>query len=283
MAKKNAEEFMQEELERDQQALVPAGNVGLATKDDAVDADMLQAFAGQGNENVTAADVQTQYLSPIEGTSKILKPGNGKYNAEAKQGMILNNVTGALYDGEKGIFGVPVHFFKEVVLWNDGKPVGRYPVDSPQHIKDKEANLRDRKSNKLIDADGNLVTETHYHPFLLVDLERQSIDRCVIAMAGGRIKRSKALNPQIDSVKLPSGASAARFTQIWNMSTALDDSNPDGSYSNWAPKFHGLVNNRALLNEVLAYREFIIKNGVKLDTSAGGLDDENDAAEPEKF
>lgn len=226
-----------------------------------------EAEAGKGNEGVGAEDLQIQYLQLVEGMSDVLKPNTGSYDADVKQGDIRNSVTGKFVRGSEGLFGIPVHYSKEIVIWNGKKPMGRMPIGCPEDLAVKAANVRHPKTKKLLNADGHLHTETHSQAFLLVDPKSGITKRAVISMAGTRIKKARLLNTRIDDViEKGSGGkefNPARYMQLYRICT-LGETNDEGNFFNWEFKYNGLVTSRAIFQKAKAYHDELHAKGVPL-------------------
>jgi hypothetical protein len=95
---------------------------------------VLEEFAGEGLEEVTAEDLAIPFLRVLAQLSPQVNKRDGAYVEGAEAGMIYNTVANEAYDGEKGILVVPCHYNRRFVEWqprsSGGGFVGSYPIDS---------------------------------------------------------------------------------------------------------------------------------------------------------
>lgn len=111
--------------------------------------------AGAGMEGRTADELLLPRIALLQSNSKVCKAVKA-----ARPGMLHNNVTGALFDGEDGIEFVPASILHEVVEWvplvKGGGLVDVYPADCAALQQAKETTgKRFGKFFTKYDADGN--------------------------------------------------------------------------------------------------------------------------------
>ena len=79
-----------------------------------VEMSIMEEDAHAGLEGITQEDLATPRLKILMQLSPELEE-----NKEARAGMVMNTVTGDMYDGEKGIIVVPVAYNRQYVEWSD--------------------------------------------------------------------------------------------------------------------------------------------------------------------
>ena len=159
-------------------------------------------FKSMGFESIDAQDYATPRLKVLMALSPEVAD---ETVAGAKPGMIYNNVTEQLYDGEKGILVMPCGFAREYVEWNNigtgsNAPVNVYSATSDILSKTtRDAHNKDRLEN------GNYIETCANHFVYVVNEGGQSSNGmlgspCVITLKSTGYKRSKKFNSLIRSV-----------------------------------------------------------------------------------
>ena len=98
-------------------------------------ANMFEADANQGSQNITQDDLALPFLKVLGQLSPEVNERDGKHVEGAKPGMILNTVTKEIYDGTEGINVLPAHYERKLVEWQDrgdskGAPVAIHNAES---------------------------------------------------------------------------------------------------------------------------------------------------------
>ena len=75
---------------------------------------VLEEFAGEGLEEVTAEDLAIPFLRVLAQLSPQVNKRDGAYVEGAEAGMIYNTVANEAYDGEKGILVIPCHYNRKL-------------------------------------------------------------------------------------------------------------------------------------------------------------------------
>lgn len=202
----------------------------------------MQQHAGKGMAT-TVEDFALPFLTILQQLSPELNPQDGAYIAGAKQGQILNKVTGELWEPNEGVLLVPVAYKREFIEWKPRKAGGGlvkvHPVDS-----DILSHTTRNDRNEDILPNGNYVVDTRTHFCLLVDEGSMFIDRIVMPFKMTQAKKSKNWNSKMASRKgtgpngqkfdLPSFACVYR-------ATAVPESNESGHWWGWKIEFAGAV------------------------------------------
>jgi len=84
-------------------------------KNGALAANLFEADAQQGAQNISQEDLALPFLKILGQLSPEVNKRDGKYVEGAEPGMIYNSVSGDLYDGVKGIDVIPCFYMLEYI------------------------------------------------------------------------------------------------------------------------------------------------------------------------
>ncbi len=144
--------------------------------------------AAKGLGKIGQEDLALPFLKILGQLSPEVNKRDGKYVEGAEPGMIFNSVSGALYDGVKGIDVIPCFYKLEYIEWKDrgdgpGTPVAIYDSSSDIMSKTKpDANYKDRLPN------GNYIEKTASH---FVIITGDSPSTALISMKSTQLKISR--------------------------------------------------------------------------------------------
>ena len=102
-------------------------------KEGALAANLFEADANQGTQNISQEDLALPFLKILGQLSPEVNKRDGKYVEGAEPGKIINTVTNALYDT---INVIPVFYKRQYIEWQDrgtqdsGAPVAIHDADS---------------------------------------------------------------------------------------------------------------------------------------------------------
>jgi len=201
-----------------------AANTALAT------ISFMEQDAGDGFNNMSQEDFALPFLRLLTSNS----PEIGEIDG-ALPGMIYNSVTGALYDGKKGIEVIPCAYVRQYIEWEprgtgNGAPVHIYPSTSDIVTK----TTRDSKDNKDYLENGNYIENTANHYVMLVD-ENGVPSPALIVMKSTQLKKSRKWNSMMQSVKV-NGKNGMftppMYSQVYRISTVAE-SNDKGKWYGW--------------------------------------------------
>jgi hypothetical protein len=238
------------------QAGLPAG----------MDLTSLQADAGAGSSNITADDMQTPIISILQANSPQCKRSDGKYIQGASEGMLYNNVTNEIYNGEEGIKIVPCFFEKVFIEWkpNRGGLVAIHGAETPLKDKVKEVETPDGKIVPTL-PNGNQLIETNQHYVLLVK-DDGSYEPAVLALSSSALKSSRQLNTLIKRVVLqgPNGPfNPASYYSMFKLTTSARQ-NDQHSWFGWTIENLGAVPTMDLYNAGKALEQAVNAGTVKV-------------------
>ena len=250
----------------------------------AFDASILLEDAGTASENMTADDMLIPRLKILQAQSPQVNKADGAYLKGAEAGQILDNVTGELFDGEKGITVVPVSYRKTYLEWTDDRKLvkdhGLQPANLSMCVQDDRGKLRT--------PDGNQLSITAEY-FIYVVAEDGSFSPAILSMSSSGIKKSKRWNSMINRLQVPhpSGQgkntiNPAMFWTAYNLTTTPEQ-NDMGSWFNWEieMKFDansgGIIQNldqgQNIYLEAREFRKNIQSGEVKVQPDASSSDE----------
>src|SRR6056300_968277 len=231
-------------------------------KEGALAANLFEADANQGTQNISQEDLALPFLKILGQLSPEVNKRDGKYVEGAEPGMIYNSVSGELYDGVKGIDVIPCFYKLEYIEWKDrgeglGAPVAIY--DSSSDIMSKttpDANYKDRLPN------GNYIEKTASH-FVIVAGDSPST--ALISMKSTQLKISRKWNSMMSGIKMK-GANGmftpASFSHIYKLKTT-QMSNDKGTWFGWEVSKIGPVTDKGLYDQAKNFSESISRGSVK--------------------
>ncbi len=193
-----------------------------------------QAFAGQGWDNVTAADIAIPFLNLLQDGSPQVKKSSSEKIEGAEAGFFIDSVSNELY-GDDGVVIVPVLTEPKLVEWipkdeggGGGGLVGTYEYNGDVHKARLAAAGGDRTKMKS-ETDNDLV-ETFYMYALILESE----DAIEFAGSGVMIPFSKSkikpyrigmgrVNKVKGSAQLPLFCNRLRLTAVPDTGKGGDD------------------------------------------------------------
>ena len=188
-------------------------------------------YAGAGFENQTSDDYSIPFLQILQALSPQLQE-----NDSLRQGMILNTVTGEVWDGKKGIAFVPATTQHVYVEWKPrdagGGFVGIHEVNSDLVNHAKAASSEYGKYNT---PDGNELIETFYVYGIALD-DDGNASEAVLAFSSTKIKKYKGWMTKAKTIQipLPDGRRipAPLFAHRYRIKT-VSEKNNKGQFFNW--------------------------------------------------
>lgn len=188
-------------------------------------------YAGAGFENQTSDDYSIPFLQILQALSPQLQE-----NDSLRQGMILNTVTGEVWDGKKGIAFVPATTQHVYVEWKPrdagGGFVGIHEVNSDLVNHAKAASS---EYGKYSTPDGNELIETFYVYGIALD-DDGNASEAVLAFSSTKIKKYKGWMTKAKTIQipLPDGRRipAPLFAHRYRLKT-VSDKNNKGQFFNW--------------------------------------------------
>lgn len=188
-------------------------------------------YAGAGFENQTSDDYSIPFLQILQALSPQLQE-----NDNLRPGMILNTVTGEVYDGKKGIAFIPATTQHVYVEWKPrdagGGFVGIHEVNSDVVSQAKAASV---EYGKYHTPEGNELIETFYVYGIALD-DDGNASEAVLAFSSTKIKKYKGWMTKAKTIQipLPDGRRipAPLFAHRYRLKT-VSEKNNKGQFYNW--------------------------------------------------
>jgi len=182
-----------------------------------------------GFEHMDKDDLALPFLRLLTSTS----PEVGEVEG-AMPGMIYNSVTGALYDGKKGIEVIPCAYVRQYIEWaprgsGSGAPIAIHPATSDILSR---THREPGESKDFLD-NGNYVENTANH-YVMV-LENGVPNPALIVMKSTQLKKSRKWNSMMMSVKIPGKRglfTPPMYSQVYRL-TSVGESNDKGKWYGW--------------------------------------------------
>jgi len=199
-------------------------NTGVAKKTNTAVANMFEADAFAGLQNVKQESVALPILKLLQNSSGEAQKRNQNYVEGAEPGMFLNTVTKKLYDGDKGIMVIPCHYKLEYQEWADygtgsGRPENIFADDSDILSKtEKDSMGKDRLPN------GNYILTVGQH-YVLILSENGGAETALISLSSSQGKISRKWNSMMMGISLEGKDGVytpASFSHIYKLNSVLN-------------------------------------------------------------
>jgi hypothetical protein len=196
--------------------------------------DMYAEDAGAGLDDMSASDLAMPFLAIIQKSSpQVDELNTQKYMPNAKAGMILNTLTGDLYDGKTGVPVLACGYQKLFTEWTPrdqgGGFQGHHHEDSPV-IKNSKVDDK----NKRHTPNGNLLVDTAYYFTLAVP--DSGMFQAMVSMSSTQLKKSRKWNSLMKGIVLKTKAGKSftppMYSHIYLLQTE-PESNDQGSWYGW--------------------------------------------------
>ena len=219
--------------------------------------------AGEG-ASFDSSEMQIPFVRLLQALSPQLNKKKPEYIEGAASGDAFNNVTNEYWDGEAGI--------EVIVCFQTTKYLEFVPRDMGGGFKGEIAPNNPviqqvvRQGGKEVMPNGNELVKSDQHFCLLLDGEG-GYQPVVIDMKSTQLKVSRRWKTQIAMQKIKNPKTGQMitppvFATVWKL-RSVEESNDQGSWSNWAVERVGLVEDRNLFQEAKAFRESIAAGEVK--------------------
>jgi hypothetical protein len=239
--------------------------------------------AGEGTA-FDSSEMQIPFVRLLQPLSPQLNKKKSEFIEGASSGDAFNNVTGQYWDGEKGITVVPCFQTTKYLEFVPRDMGGGFKGEIPSNSSLLQQTTR--SGSKEILPNGNELVKSDQH-FCLVVEEDGSFQPVVIDMKSTGLKVSRRWKTQISMKKIKHPKSGQLFTPpvfatTWRL-YSVEESNDQGSWSNWQVEALGLVEDRDLMLEAKAFRDSIAAGEVKAapeedpaQTSGSSVDRDDD-------
>lgn len=180
----------------------------------------VQKGSGLGNENITAAHLQTPRVKQLQQLSNEVDEQHSEYIEGAKVGDFINTVTRENYG--QSIYVLNIRFTEEFVAWKKREKGGGLAGS----FASKEDAIESLKAQDLNPEDYD-ITETHSHMLIRKDAESGKLDvPFLFDCASSKLRVSREWNTQI------AGLSGDRFSALWKMSSVRTENRTGQKFYN---------------------------------------------------
>jgi hypothetical protein len=213
-------------------------------------------FDGMGQE-----DFALPFLRLLTNTS----PEVGEVEG-ALPGMILNSVTGELYDGKNGITVVPCAYVRQYIEWaprgsGSGAPITIYPATSDILSRTH----REPGDNKDYLDNGNYIENTANH-YVMVMSDDGIPEPALITMKSTQLKKSRKWNSMMMSTKLmgKNGPyTPPMYSHLYRLTTQAE-SNDKGKWYGWEIERIGPIEDMNVYHAAKAFAHSVNAGDVKV-------------------
>jgi hypothetical protein len=235
--------------------------VATAKKNEIALASDFEQDASSGFEGMSQDDFALPFLRLLTSTS----PEVGEMDG-AMPGMVLNTVTGELYDGKKGIMVIPCAYVRQYIEWaprgtGSGAPIAIYPATSDILSRTH----REPGDNKDYLDNGNYIENTANHYVMVINADGMP-EPALITMKSTQLKKSRKWNSMMMSVKLmgKNGAyTPPMYSQIYRLSTQAE-SNDKGKWYGWEIERVGTVEDMGVYQAAKAFATQVGSGAVRV-------------------
>ena len=180
----------------------------------------VQKGSGLGNENITAAHLQTPRVKQLQQLSNEVDEQHSEYIEGAKVGDFINTVTRENYG--QSIYVLNIRFTEEFVAWKKREKGGELAGS----FASKEDAIESLKTQNLNPEDYD-ITETHSHMLIRKNEESGNLDvPFLFDCASSKLRVSREWNTQI------AGLSGDRFSALWKMSSVRTENRTGQKFYN---------------------------------------------------
>jgi hypothetical protein len=231
----------------------------------------LEQDAGAGFDGMTTEDYALPFLRLLTSTS----PEVGEVDG-ALPGMILNSVTGELFDGKNGIAVVPCAYVRQYIEWTprgqgSGAPVHIYPATSDILSQTH----KEPGDNKDYLDNGNYIENTANYYVMVIGTSGFP-EPALITMKSTQLKKSRKWNSMMQSVKMAGKNglfTPPMYSQMYKLSTVAE-SNDKGKWYGWEVERTGPVESADVYNAAKTFAQSVGAGDVKVkhesETGAAG-------------
>ena len=228
-------------------------------KEGALAANIFEADANKGAQNISQEDLALPFLKVLGQLSPEVNKTHGKYVEGAEPGKIINTVTNELFDH---INVIPVFYKRKYIEWQDrgtstGAPVAIHEASSDiisQTTRGKD--YKDRLPN------GNYLDNTASH-FVLTLGDTPST--ALISMKSTQLKISRKWNSLMMGLKLQGKNglfTPPTYSHIYNLST-VQMSNDKGTWFGWEVEKMGPVTDKGIYDMAKSFAMSVGKGEVE--------------------
>jgi hypothetical protein len=173
---------------------------------------------GAGMENLDKDSVAIPFIKVLQKMSPVCDEDNELYVKGAKPGLFYNTVTEEMSDR---IVVIPCHYERIFNEWIDRDAGGGFKGSHTAAEVELMSTERDDKGRFWLN-ETNYLMDTRNHYILVVDVEKNTVERAIFSMSSTHIKVSKNWLSKISRIKLAGSNgpfTPPSFAHMWEMTT----------------------------------------------------------------
>lgn len=219
--------------------------------------------SGKGLENTTSDDFQIPFLNIIEQLSPQVNKKKAEYVEGADVGMVVNSLTGQLWNDETPLLVIPCAYSSIDLEWkpNRGGLAGIHKASENMLKQTKKSD--DGKRDVLPNGNEIINTAQHYVLYSAGDGEWKP---AVISMDRTRRKCSKIWNSLMSDLTVTAGDKVHKnlptFSHIWQLDT-VEKSNDKNDWHIWKARCSLMVDDAELYNAAKKFSESVTSGEVE--------------------
>ena len=225
------------------------------------------ADIGAGMEGADKDSFAIPFLRVIQSGSPQVKRTEAAYNPAAKEGMLINSVTGELIDGDEGLVIIPCSFQRRFIRWGgEGQPdEGAYKGElTPEEVDalKAEGKVVEFDGHPMIEGDDLTDTRSHY---VLIETAN-GVTQALFPLTSTQIKKSKQLLSILSAIKIRvDGKMVTPPTWLNRIKvTTVPESNDKGSWMGVKFEPVGFVQDEEVYNAGKAFHDTVAAGAVKV-------------------
>ncbi|OGC93931.1 MAG: hypothetical protein A2W25_14690 [candidate division Zixibacteria bacterium RBG_16_53_22] len=219
---------------------------------------------GGGFETADSSAYAIPFLAILQSGSPQVKKSDGAYIKGAEEGMLYNTVTQQVHDGAIGVVVVPFAFKRSFIKWAPRDSGGGFKGELQPSDPQVQAGVMDT-AGRLIDGDGNLLSDTRTHYVMVLD-DNGGYHPAVISLASTQIKKSRQWMSKMNGIKMQRSDGTyytpAMFSHRYKI-TAVPESNDKGSWFGVKVETLGAVESGELYQAAKAFRDAVRRGEAK--------------------
>jgi len=241
-------------------------NAVAKVKETAISADVMDDIFDMAGEGASydSSEMQIPFIRVLQALSPQLNKKKPEYIEGASSGDMYNTVTNQYWDGEAGITVVPCYQTTKYLMFTPREQGGGFLGEIS--ATDPQLQRTVRSGAKELLPDGSELVKSDQHYCLVVE-EDGSYQPAVVDMKSTQLKVSRRWKTQIAMQKIKHPKTGQLITPpliatMWRLRTT-EESNDQGSWSNYIVEKIDMVENRDLLMEAKAFRDSVMAGEVK--------------------
>lgn len=247
----------------------------------------METDAGGGLEEVGIRDQEIPFIKIAQSLHPQVQKVEPNYIPGLEVGMIFNQSTEEFWDGDDGIFAVPVGFQKQWIEWpatrkKGGFPLHVYSADEGERLSDQ---CTRNEKNKLVMPGGeSILEETAVHFVFFRPVSGGTWNHAVIPMSSTQLKKSRKWITKLLNVKLERKGGGtftpASYATAWKL-TSQPEQNDKGNWFGWVIEPAGLVTDKSLYETVREFAHRVKRGEVNVKFRDDGVGDGDEVQEAE--